>query len=223
MTQLAFLILTGDHSLSLPCAIFGDGSEDKPATSTPRLHRRSSSRGSVRGFIPPEETLMASLTPPAIRDPHPSARPLAMQSQPTRAHHEAGEANGGTSSREGSSTESQSQMKVSNRLFTVVCYEGFICWEGEPSPPNIQTPLPPPGKTISGNVYLFYLRMWKQSKFASCMCVTHHAWRSKENFSPRMQFQIEHSLWYMYMCVCAISVARTLLGNPSNYYTVGSV
>ena len=81
MSQLAYLILTGDHTLQLPPTLT-EGTTDRPSppTST-HSHRRSSSRGSVRGFVPPEEPLAVSLTPPAGRVIHPSARPLAVQTQ----------------------------------------------------------------------------------------------------------------------------------------------
>ena len=120
MTQLAYLILTGDHSLSVPPSIsMEEVITSTSATSTPHSqHRRSSSRGSVRGFIPPEETLVASLTPPIAQARSHSVRPLAVQPQPMMVRHqqhgEALEANGGSSSNEGSSTESQSHMKVSS-------------------------------------------------------------------------------------------------------------
>ena len=106
MSQLAYLILTGDHTLQLPPTLT-EGTTDRPSppTST-HSHRRSSSRGSVRGFVPPEEPLAVSLTPPAGRVIHPSARPLAVQTQQSVGGAESG-------SKEGSSTESQSHMNVS--------------------------------------------------------------------------------------------------------------
>ena len=130
MTQLAYLILTGDHSLTLPSSIsLEEVAASSPATSTSHSqHRRSSSRGSVRGFIPPEETLVASLTPPTAQTRSHSVRPLAVQPQPMmlrhQQHSEAAEANGGSSSKEGSSTESQSHMKVSCHalMFRLVSY-----------------------------------------------------------------------------------------------------
>ena len=126
MTQLAYLILTGDHDLSLPPSIsLVEVTTSTSATSMPHSqHRRSSSRGSVRGFIPPEETLVASLTHPVARGRSP--RPLPgqpvpmMKHQPLQQQCEAKEANGGNSSREGSSTESQSHMKVSNSLIYTI-------------------------------------------------------------------------------------------------------
>ena len=114
MSQLAYLILTGDHTLQLP-PILTEGTTDRPSppTST-HSHRRSSSRGSVRGFVRPEEPLAVSLTPPAGRVAHPSAaRPLAVQTQQS-----VGRAEGG--GKEGSSTESQSHMNVSNHDDSIV-------------------------------------------------------------------------------------------------------
>lgn len=63
VTQLAFLILTGDHSLLLPPSIInGSQQVTMPPRSPSTLcqHRRNSSRSSMRGFVAPEETLDSS-------------------------------------------------------------------------------------------------------------------------------------------------------------------
>lgn len=60
INQLSFLILTGDQSLSLFSSLSSDdgikGGGGGVVEESPR-HRRNSSRGSIRGFIPPEEPL----------------------------------------------------------------------------------------------------------------------------------------------------------------------
>lgn len=54
INQLGFLILTGDSSLSFLSAL---DSTDRSDSISSETHRRTSSRGSIRGFLPPEEPL----------------------------------------------------------------------------------------------------------------------------------------------------------------------
>lgn len=88
ITPLAFLILTGDTSLTLPRLL-------QPG------HKREGSCGGVRGFLPPATSLDTSLGITGARGYVP-ARPMNVQRRKGKAEGAEGE--------EGSSTESQSHM-----------------------------------------------------------------------------------------------------------------
>lgn len=94
MTPLAYLILTGDTTLSLPPVL-----QDTP----PSRHRRDGSYTGVRGFLRPEATLEKSFAP--------KAKERKRKSKPVNVldRIKISEDSGG-SSQEGSSTESQRHM-----------------------------------------------------------------------------------------------------------------
>lgn len=112
-TQLSYLILTGDHTLSFPPSL-----SNGPNKSPPR-HRRSSSKGSMRGFIPPQEPLSFSLNQP-LKGQHASPKPVRRGGRNGRL--DVGElvANG---SKEGSSTESMKELEA------IPEYDGFVVIE----------------------------------------------------------------------------------------------
>lgn len=57
ISQLGFLILTGDQSLTLFSSLSSEEQDSTRSSESPSKHRRNSSRGSIRGFLPPEESL----------------------------------------------------------------------------------------------------------------------------------------------------------------------
>lgn len=97
VTPLAYLILTGDTTLTLPPAL-----QDTP----PTRHRRDGSYTGVRGFVRPEASLESSLAPKAKEGKKKKSR-----SKPVNVldRIRIAEDSGG-SSQEGSSTESQRHM-----------------------------------------------------------------------------------------------------------------
>ena len=97
VTPLAYLILTGDTTLTLPPALL----QDTP----PTRHRRDGSYSGIRGFVRPEASLATSLQ---------KQRKKASKTKPVQVLDRiriAEDSNGGSSSQEeGSSTESQRHM-----------------------------------------------------------------------------------------------------------------
>ena len=94
MTPLAYLILTGDTTLTLPPALL----QDTP----PTRHRRDGSYSGIRGFVRPEASLETSLQKERKKA---KTKPVKVLDRIRIA-----EDNGGSSQEEGSSTESQRHM-----------------------------------------------------------------------------------------------------------------
>ncbi|XP_019858541.1 PREDICTED: protein CLEC16A-like, partial [Amphimedon queenslandica] len=119
INQLSFLILTGDQSLSLFSSL-SDPAANGGGVDSPK-HRRNSSRGSIRGFIPPEEPL-SFISSKSHGNP--------MKVQDGRVHYEVATEMGPAGANgqdEGSSTESQSHMK--EQLSAIPECDGFVVIE----------------------------------------------------------------------------------------------
>ena len=97
VTPLAYLILTGDTTLTLPPALV----QDTPPTG----HRRDGSYTGVRGFLRPEASLETSLL--KERKKKCKTKPVQVLDRIRIAEDST---SGGSSSQEGSSTESQRHM-----------------------------------------------------------------------------------------------------------------
>ena len=95
ITPLAYLILTGDTTLTLPPAL-----QATPTTS----HRRDGSYTGVRGFVRPEASLESSLAPKV------NENMIKSRSNPVNLDRIRISEDSGGSSQEGSSTESQRHM-----------------------------------------------------------------------------------------------------------------
>ena len=93
MTPLAYLILTGDTTLTLPPALLHD--------TPPTRHRRDGSYSGIRGFVRPEASLEKSLQKERKKA---KSKPVKVLDRIRIAEDSGG------SSQEGSSTESQRHM-----------------------------------------------------------------------------------------------------------------
>jgi hypothetical protein len=96
VTPLAYLMLTGDTTLTLPPALL----QDTP----PTRHRRDGSYSGIRGFVRPEASLATSLQKQRKKA---KTKPVQVLDRIRIAEDNNG---GGSSQEEGSSTESQRHM-----------------------------------------------------------------------------------------------------------------